>query len=236
VDEHGLLMRRLRQQDGFSLPEMLTAIAIALIVSLAAFSLIDAVLKRTGATTGRIDATQRGRTAMEAITRELRSQVCLPSGTPSMWSRTGNPTDANSATFFVDFSDGGDPSLAPDLHTITFDPVKKQIVESVYKGAKNPTPAVDLPYNGTPVKKVLLTDVVGLADGTPVFRYYAYDGTVLPSPVSAANLKKLAQVKIAFKALPSRGKSTDPGTVVFQDQIFVRDVDPNVAIPNPVCA
>jgi prepilin-type N-terminal cleavage/methylation domain-containing protein len=229
-------MRRLREQDGFTLMEMMTAIAIAMIVSLAAFSLIEAVMKRTGETSGRIDATQRGRVAMETITRELRSQVCLPSGTPSMWSRAGNTTDANNATFFVDFSDGSDATLAPDLHTISFDAANKRIVESVYKGAKNANPAVDLPYGGVPAKTTILSDVVGLDDGTPVFRYYAYDGTALPSPVSAANLKKIAQIKIAFEALPSRGKTTDRGTVVFQDQIFVRDVDPNVAIPNPVCA
>jgi prepilin-type N-terminal cleavage/methylation domain-containing protein len=229
-------MRRLREQDGFTLPELLVAITVAMVVSLAAFSLIEFVMKQTGQATGRIDATQRGRIAMETITRQLRSQVCLPSGTPSMVNRTSNVSDADDVSFFVDFHDGSDPAIAPDLHTVSFDAANRQIVESDIVGGKNANPVVDLPYTGTPVKKTLLTDVVALPDGTPVFRYYAFDGTALPSPVTAANLKKIAQIKIAFMALPSRGKPTDRGTVVFQDQIFVRAVDPNVAIPNPTCA
>ena len=231
-----MLMRRLRRQDGFTLPEVLVAITIAMIVSLAAFSLIEFVMKQTGQTTGRIDAVQRGRMAMETITRQLRSQVCLPSSTPSMVNRTGNVTDAGNVSFFVDFSDGSDSTKAPDLHTISFDAANKQFAESDIIGGKNATPLKDLPYDGTPVKKILLSDVVALTDGTPVFRYYAYDGTQITPPVSAANLKKIAQIKIAFMVLPSRGKATDKGTVIFQDQIFVRDVDPNVAIPNPTCA
>jgi len=231
-----MLMRRLRAHDGFTLPELLVAMTIAMVVSLAAFSLIEFVMKQTGQATGRIDATQRGRIAMETITRQLRSQVCLPSGTPSMVNRPGNVTDADDISFFVDFRDGSDPTLAPDLHTLSFDAANKRIVESDIAGGKNLNPVTDLPYNGTPASKTILTDVVAPPDGTPVFRYYAYDGTAIPLPISAANLKKIAQIKIAFMALPSRGKATDRGTVLFQDQIFVRDVDPNVAIPNPTCA
>src|SRR3954471_19596825 len=202
-------MRRLREQDGFTLPELLVAITVAMVVSLAAFSLIEFVMKQTGQATGRIDATQRGRIAMETITRQLRSQVCLPSGTPSMVNRPGNVTDADDISFFVDFRDGSDPTLAPDLHTLSFDAATKRITESDIVGGKNANPIIDLPYGGTPVNRTVLTDVVGLPDGTPVFRYYAYDGTALPSPVSAANLKKIAQIRIAFMALPSRGKATD---------------------------
>jgi prepilin-type N-terminal cleavage/methylation domain-containing protein len=231
-----MLMRRLRAHDGFTLPELLVAMTIAMVVSLAAFSLIEFVMKQTGQATGRIDATQRGRIAMETITRQLRSQVCLPSGTPSMVNRTGNVTDASNVSFFVDFHDGSDATLAPDLHTLSFDAANKRIVESDIVGGKNATPITDLPYTGTPVKKTLLTDVVGLLDGTPVFRYYAYDGTAFTPPISAANLKKIAQIKIAFMALPTRAKPNARGSVVFQDQVFVRDVDPNVAIPNPTCA
>jgi prepilin-type N-terminal cleavage/methylation domain-containing protein len=234
-----MLMRRLREQDGFTLPELLVAISIALIVSLAAFSLIEFVMKQTGEVNGRVEATQRGRIAMDTITRQLRSQVCLPSGTPSMYSRAGNVTDDNNATFFVDFRDGSDPTIAPDLHTLSFvedEDKVGQIVESDYAGKQNLNPAVDLPYNAPPVTKVLLNGVVRVDDATPIFRYFKYDGTAIATPVSAADLKKLATIKIAFRVLPAGTRPSDRGNVVFQDQIFVRDVDPNVAIPNPTCA
>jgi prepilin-type N-terminal cleavage/methylation domain-containing protein len=232
-----VLIRRLRAQDGFTLVEMLAAIAIAMVVSLAAFSLIDAVLRRTGETTGRVDATQRGRIAMDTVTRQLRSQVCLPSGTPSMFSRTGNLTDRDTATFFVDFSDGSQATKAPELHSIAFDAANARIVESDYVSADPATSLKDPAYPTTPTRvNTLATDVAAVDASTPVFRYYTFNGVQLNSPLSAADLKTVAQIKVAFRAMPPRGKPTDRGTVVFQAQVFVRNVDPNAAIPNPVCA
>ena len=74
-------LRQLRSDErGFTLPELLIAMAIGLIVLLAAFMLLDrAVSARPGRRPpGRL---QRGRLAMELITRQLRSQVCLGDAT-----------------------------------------------------------------------------------------------------------------------------------------------------------
>ncbi len=72
----GLLMRRLRSEDGFTLPELLITMAIAMIVSLATFTLIEIVMKRSGEVGARVETTATARTAMDQITRQLRSQVC----------------------------------------------------------------------------------------------------------------------------------------------------------------
>jgi prepilin-type N-terminal cleavage/methylation domain-containing protein len=237
---HGLLMTRPRNQDGFTLPEMLIAMTIALAVSLASFSLIEFTMKRSGDISGRVDATQRGRTAMDTVTRQLRSQVCLPSGTAAMFSRAANTTDNVDATFFVDFSDGGDRSIAPDLHSISYDAANTQLIENDYAGGKNATPAVDLPYNGTPVRRVLLTGVTQIDAATPIFSYYASDGTRLGTgatfAVTGADLKRIALIKVAFHTAAGRGQDTGPNGVDLQDQVFVRSFDPNTASTTSTCA
>ena len=68
---------RLRSEGGFTLPELLTTMWIAGVIMLAAFALVDFVMKRTAEAEQRVEATQRGRTGMDLITRQLRSQVCV---------------------------------------------------------------------------------------------------------------------------------------------------------------
>ena len=81
------MMHRLRREDGFTLPELLTTMAIAMIVSLATFTLIEIVMKRSGEVCSRVETTATARTAMDQITRQLRSQVCA---------KTSTSTDARS--------------------------------------------------------------------------------------------------------------------------------------------
>ena len=50
------LATRLRSEGGFTLPEMLTGIIIAMIVSLATFALIEFTMRRTGEIQGRVEA------------------------------------------------------------------------------------------------------------------------------------------------------------------------------------
>ena len=74
-------MRRLRAEErGFTLIEMLTAMSIGVIVSFAIFSLVEVTMRRSADISNRVDTTQRARTAMDQITRQLRSQVCTQRG------------------------------------------------------------------------------------------------------------------------------------------------------------
>ena len=58
-------MTRLRSQDGFSLIELLVAMVIGMFTLLAAFALIDTTTTRSMQVTGRTDASQRGRLALD---------------------------------------------------------------------------------------------------------------------------------------------------------------------------
>jgi prepilin-type N-terminal cleavage/methylation domain-containing protein len=248
-----MLMRRLREQDGFTLPELLTTITIAMIISLATFALIEFTMKRAGEVDQRVDATQRGRALMDTVTRQLRSQVCLDANTPAMATRSGDLTDGSTATFYSDFSDGTTTATKPaaDLHKLAYDAPNRRILDYVYDTSwdKTKTPWAPLvsatPRAGTP--KVIATDVVPNGT-TPLFRYYAYDAAATPAPnvllnpvatapMALIDLARVARIDITFRMLPTRSISASaPGSVVLQDQVYVRAADPNDDAPTPTCA
>jgi prepilin-type N-terminal cleavage/methylation domain-containing protein len=249
-----LLMRR---EDGMTLPEVLVAMVVALVVSLAAFGLVDVVMHRTGTTTNRIAAVQQGRSAMDTITREVRSQVCVLRDSTD---KTGNkPTmiepraiygaTATSIAFFVDLSDG---SKAPDLRTLSFE--NNQLVERDYVGklTSSPTSTATATYSyagypDTPTRRTVLADNVAQGDfGTGTyFQYFSYDSAKPPQPtvpvpggtgLTADQLSGIAKISVSFKSLAGRKtKATDLGTVLFTDDVYVRSVDPNSTTPKPEC-
>jgi Tfp pilus assembly protein PilW len=253
-------MSRLRREDGFSLPELLIAITIAMIVSLATFSLIEFVMKRAGEVDQRVDATQRGRAIMDTITRELRSQVCLNANTAAMATRTGDITDGFTATFYADFTEGTSAQTnakpAADLHKLSYDSANRRIVDATYSTTwdKTTTPWTPVVPATATMTRVIANDVI--ADGTtPVFTYYAYDTATMPSPsvllspggaqLSLAQLKQVARIDITFVVLPTTRAATATPTptvtpsraaVTLQDQVYVRAADPNDDAPTPTCA
>ena len=50
------MIERLSSERGMTLPEVLVTIVIALVLSLAAFSLVDVTIRRTGEISARVDA------------------------------------------------------------------------------------------------------------------------------------------------------------------------------------
>jgi prepilin-type N-terminal cleavage/methylation domain-containing protein len=230
------MMRRLREEDGMTLPELLIAISIALIVSFAALSLIETVMRRAAETEGRVEASQRGRAAMDTITRQLRSQVCLSSTVPPMYAASNN-----AVTFYTDLSRPED-NKQPERHTITYDTTARTLVEQDFEGT-GVAPAIT--YPSAPTRSKVLAENVEPVSGTPIFRFYAYnlptDGssprpdTPLASPLSATNLGLVARIELSFRTLVPKSSSTR-GSIVLQDQVYVRAADPNDPAPTPTCA
>jgi prepilin-type N-terminal cleavage/methylation domain-containing protein len=251
----GDAVSRLRREDGFTLPELLTAITIALIVSLAAFSLVEFVMKRAGEVDARVDATQRGRAIMDTITRQLRSQVCLDANTAAMATRTGDITDGSTATFYSDFSEGTkaqtDAKPPADLHKLRYDSVTHRITDTTYTTTWNKatTPWTTVVPSVPSATKVIATDVTDNG-GAPIFSYYAYNSVTAaptPSPIvplgaggaqlTLPQLMQVARIDITFRVMPTRSVGTNPvGTVTLQDEVYVRAADPNDDAPTPTCA
>jgi prepilin-type N-terminal cleavage/methylation domain-containing protein len=241
---------RLRAQEGFTLPEMLTAMSISIIVLLGAFGLLDVALKRTGETRARVETAQVGREALETITQQLRSQVCPTTAIPSIAAAT-----ASSITFYTDLSDG--TAAVKDRvqkRVLTYDPVARKITQSVYLptgvGSAGTPPGPTFPAAPSSTR-VLATNVD--RDGTePIFRYYAFaPGTAatataaataatptseLTAPTTTADLARIARITLVFAVKSANTTMGDRGSLTLHDQVMVRSANPNDLAPVPKCA
>jgi prepilin-type N-terminal cleavage/methylation domain-containing protein len=224
-------MNRLRSEDGFTLPELLTTLSIAVIISLATFALLDFTIKRTGEVAGRVEATQKGRGAMDTITQELRSQVCLNSTTPPL--ATAKPAEV---TFYTDLSNPAD-NAAPEMHTLVYDPDARTLVDRTFRGTRAGS---TITYPAAPdVERVLAENVVPETPTAPIFEYYAFDSAVPPRPTleltSAAgliptDLARTVRMQITFRVLPPqtpKDKTESRGSVLLHDDVYVRAADPD---------
>ena len=229
----------LRSEEGFTLPELLVGIIIGMIVVIASLNVLDSTVSLGTKVSKRVDATQRGRTGLDRVTRDLQSMVCVP-GDPAQDALIAGSD--NSVDVYADLGDGS-ASRPPQRRTITYDPTQRKITERVY----TPTGSAGLYVFPTAptATTTLLNDVI--QDGsTPIFTYYPIDSTpdddVAPTALStstgalaATDLDNVARIRITFKALPSNRSTAKPGDAVMQDDVYRSAVDPNSADTTPQC-
>jgi prepilin-type N-terminal cleavage/methylation domain-containing protein len=235
-------MSRLRNQDGFTLMEVLMAVTVGFVVLAATLGLLESSVRLDAGVMSKTDAMQRGRLAMDTLTQELRSQVCLDFDNPAVLSGAGD----NSITFYGDYSAAGQ---RPFKREIVFNPTNSTITSYRYDaaaGATLPLKPDSFPSSPTVTRQVLegARNQVDTALGTivPFLRYYANqkdaDGVYRPSeklavPLSADDAKRVARIEISFLARPT-GARDDKQAVNLTDQIMARHLDPNVSL-NPKC-
>jgi prepilin-type N-terminal cleavage/methylation domain-containing protein len=232
----------MRRERGFTLIELLIAVSVGSVVMLATFSILDSSVVLTGKTQKRVDATQRGRLAMENITARLRSQVCLDRTTPAIVGTglSAPASDQYRVNFWM-FNRIG--TFAPQRHVIAWDTNTNSITDTAFNQA------------GTQVSSRTLLSKVRPPNpaNTPVFRYYAYPATggttpsrgPLTTPLSPADAAAVALIKIDFTVQPDVGSAAvvtsgtlPEGSQTFSDQVFSRTADPNdpTGPKGPVCA
>jgi prepilin-type N-terminal cleavage/methylation domain-containing protein len=227
---------RLRDEGGFTLIELLTAISIGLIILFAAFAVLDRTISASGQIADRSEALQRGRQAMQLITRQIRSQVCVGTTTPIV---SGTDT---SVSFYADLTDGT-PANPIKQRTLSYSGITDTITETV-------TPSTGtypiLTFAG-PTSTPLLTKVKQIleSDGTtlrPIFRYYGYqtgttNGTLvqLSVPLSPTDLKRVALIKVGFRSFALRPISNDKDSTVLEDDVYTRTAVPTQLQGAPEC-
>jgi prepilin-type N-terminal cleavage/methylation domain-containing protein len=211
---------RISDERGFSLTELLVALVIGMIVLLASFMLLDRTISASGQIADRSEALQRGRLAMDLITRQLRSQVCVGNTVPMV---SGTDT---AVTFYADMTDGSTPIKK---RTLTYNTTTDTISESVVPGAGT---YPSLTFTGAATTTPLLTKVEQIMDGTsarPIFRYYGYtvgstNGSLDPlsTPLSAASLSRVALIKVGYRSFAARTVMDDKNSAVLEDDVYVR--------------
>jgi prepilin-type N-terminal cleavage/methylation domain-containing protein len=223
------VLNRLRSESGFTLIEMLAAMTIGMIVLLAAFDLMDNSLAVSGQVSARTDASQRGRGAIDEMTRALRSQVCVNGGAPV--SSAGD----NQVTFTFDLSNGSTP---PQRTQLTYSPATRTISQGTWDGSgTEPT----LTFPGAPRGDTLLTDV-DPEPSKPIFSYWALrpgsGGTQfdpLDAAAATADPTLIARIDVAFVAHASGQVEKPENASTIEDSVFVRSVDPNISSSQVLC-
>jgi len=166
-----------RFEQGFTLIELLVGMVAGMVVLSALFTIVDVTLHQTSRTFSRVDATQRSRTAIEALENQLHS-ACVGSNTTPI--QTGS-TDRN-LIFVSQYGPAASPT--PVWHEITYTPpsgsaVFGTLTDNAYSVTGSaPTWGRGAILAGYP--RTVLTNVKQQvkSDGVtqvPVFQYFAYE-------------------------------------------------------------
>lgn len=220
-------------EQGFTLIELLIAITIGLLVIGTGITVLVAATRQSDAAQRRTDGTQRATVAMDAVTRELRSQTCYrATGYPVGPLVAGSDT---SVTFYVDFATTSG-ATAPQRRQLTLDTATDTLRETRWvTGAGQPDPT----GTGTAVTRVLARAIDVPSTGK-LFTYYEFGATSkvadapLPAPLSAADLPTVARIGVTLVGNPT-GITDGTRATPLDGDVFVRLTDPDGSVV-PLCA
>lgn len=233
------MTKRMTDEAGFSLIELLVTMTIGVAVLGAAFVVVQWATQLTGNAQGRVDAQQRGRQGLEDIISELRSGVCVAPSTGTPPSSPIVSGDANHVELYLNVAG---PDALPQRRVLTYDATKRTIVEQSYQGLAPatglPVGSVVLPIGGTVRTRTLLENVVPLDAATPIFRYWGYqvDTTVTPPKVTgmtqlnatlaAADLPKVVQIDVNFRARTLKATADNKRDALLRSSAYLRLSNP----------
>jgi type II secretory pathway pseudopilin PulG len=229
-------MSALRDSRGFTLMELVVGMALAMIILLAAFQIVDRSFMANKEVSDREDALQRGRNVLELMDRQLRSQMCLGSERTSLVD-----AEANQVSFYVYLGDPTTGNTNPELHTLQL--TGSTIKEFDYVGTGT---YPDLVFDQAhPTRtKTLITNVLG---GSPLFTYFAFDSSVSAGngaltpldpgtgSLSATDAARIVDIKVNFTARPTNTSKMTQATN-FQNDVYMRSADPLSPTGGPRCS
>jgi prepilin-type N-terminal cleavage/methylation domain-containing protein len=229
-------------ESGFTLVELVAAMAVGLMVLMAGFMLLDRATSASSEIADRQDAVQRGRMAMERITRQLRSQVCLGDETEPI-----TYGDDNQVVFYTDLGAGSLSGDSIERRRLSYVEAsgKARIVQDIFGRIGGTYP--DLTFAGLPTASdVLLHKATRLVDDgvdRPFLRYYGFvleDGEPgelerLPTPLSADDASRTVMVRVGFAALTDRMRPHEGDATGMETDVYVRLADPSKPLEGPRC-
>jgi Tfp pilus assembly protein PilW len=225
-------LRRLSNSRGFTLMELVVAMALGMIVILAAFTVIDRTFLTNKAISDREDALQRGRLTLEQMTRQIRSMTCAGQATPVT---VGKDDSMSFYTYMGDPTATGATQL-PELHTLSW--ANSTITEQDFKVTDITTTPPTVAATAYRTRK-LLTNVDEVGGSTPIFTYYSFDQTAAAGSgalvqlvtnngagLTTTDLARVVKVQLNFVVRPTGIKVVDPHSTTFEDDVFWRAIDP----------
>jgi prepilin-type N-terminal cleavage/methylation domain-containing protein len=189
--------RVLKEESGFTLPEVLVTMVIMIVVLFALYNIFDMSIRVFGLGNDKLEAVENARLGLERMERELRAAYPYDK-------RNGNNTlltsrTSNSIAFGNDLN--GDRKIDAASEQITY-------------GLSSGSPAT-LQRNGQPVVE-FVEDVDG--DGKALtFEYMNANGT------TATNEADISVVRIKLEVAVDRGIHENPVTQVLQTDVALRN-------------
>ena len=153
-------------QAGFTLPELLVAMGMAIVVLFALSSIMIVTLHQTQRVFTRVDATRQARTAVSYIENELHSACIDGNAAPPV--QPGS--DANNLIFTSYIGTTANPM--PIWHQLTFNATAGTLTDTSF----TVTGASPNWNQGTQIgpARTVLSNVAQQSTTVPVFQYYAY--------------------------------------------------------------
>lgn len=237
--------RLAREQDGFTLTELLVAVLAGMVVLLATFALLDSSQSAATRVQNRVEATQNGRVAMELITQRLRAQTCLGTGVPAL-------VDArrDRVSFYTemrDFSAGGSAAFRPELRRLTFGGDGRVVEEVFAPQTTHVAPGFTFPgYPSSPVRRAEIGRGIQRAGSANFLRYFAFAGSdpatpsleLIPSAsgsLSADDRARIVRIVVTYDARPPRASGPSRVDSSFENEVYVRTSDPTDPTHSPQC-
>jgi prepilin-type N-terminal cleavage/methylation domain-containing protein len=218
-----------RSERGFTLIETLVAMVIALIVTLAAFELLEVTDHQTERATNYLESSQLGNAVMTHIVGELDSACLRYKFVPLLAGKENEITfqDASSTEAEIPLSQIQEREIVwKEKGTVVWHGVaRKYGTLTEFRAPATGESKGEYTWGtksevklGTRVMKELTENEKGAE--APIFRYYKYSTTVtdsselgetslteVPSAEVSSHLGEIVSVQIAFRALPTDGKA-----------------------------
>ena len=213
-----------RQQRGYTLVELLVAMALSMVVLLAAFSILEFARGDVSRITERVHVTQTGRVALEKIMLELHSACVIQEVNPIL--------EASGENTIKFVSETGKQAAFPTVkeHEIIYTKgsgtTEGTLIEKTYASTGEAVKG-NYPFSTTVLGTTKLLTGVKQTGSTPIFQYYRYYkkgdtgpkgeteppyGELDPNPITASpELKKEAEnvvkVTVSFTQAPEGKES-----------------------------
>jgi prepilin-type N-terminal cleavage/methylation domain-containing protein len=201
-------------EQGYTLVELLIAMALGLIVSLAAFSILEFTGSDVSRINNRAHVDQTGRVALEKIMLELHSACVAVTINPILPGSNENELKFISETSPLNTNKEPVSSLSTvRMHKIIYNKAEGTLTEKSWPStAASVSPEYKFIEEAATEKKTKLLTGVKQTESTPIFQYYRYYqegdtgvklGQLNPSPMTAEALKKETESEKVAKVTAS---------------------------------
>jgi prepilin-type N-terminal cleavage/methylation domain-containing protein len=201
--------RSARAEAGFTLVELLVAMAAGIVVLGALYTLLDVTLHQTTLTFSRVDATQHARLALQTLEDELHSACVADSLSPIQAGSDGS-TLIFVSQYASSASNANAISPTPVEHKVTYDAANGTLTDTSYAATGGAGP--NWTFSSTPQSTQTLLSHVTLQSGNPpVFQYFDYSiPTNGGTPYTAPGGQDIEMIQDGVNAVPYTANVVPP--------------------------